>query len=82
MFFGRNWHNNTATLGGIELNVDLIFKIAGVGMVVAILNQLLSRAGRDEQALLTTIAGLLVVLLMLSKEIGNLFDTLKTIFDL
>lgn len=64
------------------MNVDLIFKIAGVGMVVAILNQLLSRAGRDEQALLTTIAGLLVVLLMLSKEIGNLFDTLKTIFDL
>ena len=64
------------------MNVDLIFKIAGVGMVVAILNQLLSRAGRDEQALLTTIAGLLVVLLMLSQEIGNLFDTLKTIFDL
>lgn len=64
------------------MNVDLIFKIAGVGMVVAILNQLLSRAGREEQALLTTIAGLLVVLLMLSQEIGNLFDTLKTIFDL
>ena len=64
------------------MNVDLIFKIAGVGMVVAILNQLLARAGRDEQALLTTIAGLLVVLLMLSQEIGNLFDTLKTIFDL
>ncbi len=64
------------------MNVDLIFKIAGVGMVVAILNQLLSRAGREEQALLTTIAGLLVVLLMLSQEIGNLFDTLKKIFDL
>ncbi len=64
------------------MNVDLIFKIAGVGMVVAILNQLLSRAGREEQALLTTIAGLLVVLVMLSQEIGNLFDTLKNIFDL
>ncbi len=64
------------------MNVDLIFKIAGVGMVVAVLNQLLTRAGREEQALLTTIAGLVVVLLILSQEIGNLFDTIKTIFDL
>lgn len=64
------------------MNVDLIFKIAGVGMVVAVLNQLLTRAGREEQALLTTIAGLVVVLLILSQEIGNLFDTIKSIFDL
>ncbi len=64
------------------MNVDLIFKIAGVGMVVAVLNQLLTRAGREEQALLTTIAGLVAVLLILSQEIGNLFDTIKTIFDL
>jgi len=64
------------------MNVDLIFKIAGVGMIVAVLNQLLTRAGREEQALLTTIAGLVVVLLILSQEIGNLFDTIKDIFDL
>ena len=64
------------------MNVDLIFKIAGVGMIVAVLNQLLTRAGREEQALLTTIAGLVVVLLILSQEIGNLFDTIKEIFDL
>ena len=64
------------------MNIDLIFKIAGVGMVVAVLNQLLTRAGREEQALLTTIAGLVVVLLILSQEIGNLFDTIKNIFNL
>lgn len=64
------------------MNVDLVFKIAGVGMIVAVLNQLLTRAGREEQALLTTIAGLVVVLLILSQEIGNLFDTIKNIFDL
>lgn len=63
------------------MNVDLIFKIAGIGMIVAILNQLLSRAGRDEQALLTTIAGLVAVLFILSQEIGNLFDTIKNIFN-
>lgn len=64
------------------MNIDLVFKIAGVGMIVAVLNQLLTRAGREEQALLTTIAGLVVVLLILSQEIGNLFDTIKNIFDL
>lgn len=64
------------------MNVDLIFKIAGIGMVVAVLNQLLTRAGREEQALLTTIAGLVVVLLILVQEIGNLFDYIKNIFEL
>lgn len=64
------------------MNVDLIFKIAGIGMVVAVLNQLLTRAGREEQALLTTIAGLVVVLLIVTQEIGKLFDTIKNIFDL
>ena len=62
------------------MDVDLIFKIAGVGIVVAVLNQLLMRSGREEQALLTTIAGLVVVLYVLTKEIGNLFDTIKQIF--
>ena len=64
------------------MNVDLICKIAGIGMVVAVLNQLLTRAGREEQALLTTIAGLVVVLLIVTQEIGKLFDTIKNIFDL
>ena len=64
------------------MNVDLIFKIAGIGMVVAVLNQLLTRAGREEQALLTTIAGLVVVLLILVHEIGNLLDFIKNIFEL
>ena len=64
------------------MNVDLIFKIAGIGMVVAVLNQLLTRAGREEQALLTTIAGLVVVILIVTQEIGKLFDTIKNNFDL
>ena len=64
------------------MDVDLIFKIAGVGIVVAVLNQLLMRSGREEQALLTTIAGLVVVLYVLTREIGNLFSTIKQIFGL
>ena len=64
------------------MNVDLIFKIAGVGIVVAVLNQLLIRSGREEQALLTTIAGLVTVLYVLAQEIGNLFDTIKQFFNL
>lgn len=64
------------------MNIDLIFKIAGIGIVVAVLGQLLSRSGRDEQALMVTIAGLVVVLFILTKEIGQLFETVKTIFGL
>lgn len=64
------------------MNVDLIFQIAGVGIVVAVLNQLLTRAGREEQALLTTIAGLIVVLFIITQEIGDLFSAVKSIFNL
>ena len=64
------------------MNVDLIFKIAAVGIIVAVLNQLLIRSGREEQALMTTLAGLLVVLLMLVPQIAELFDTIKDVFDL
>lgn len=64
------------------MDVDLIFKIAGIGIVVAVLNQLLIRSGREEQALLTTIAGLIVVLYVLTSEIGKLFETIKQIFGL
>lgn len=62
------------------MDVDLIFKIAGMGIIVAVLSQLLKRAERDEQALMITIAGLVVVMLMLVNEIANLFDTVKTVF--
>lgn len=64
------------------MNVDLIFQIAGVGIVVAVINQLLSRAGRDEQALLITIAGLVAVLFILTEQIGELFESVKRIFNL
>ena len=64
------------------MDVDLIFRIAGVGIVVAVLNQLLIRSVREEQALLTTIAGLVAVLYVLTKEIGNLFEVIKQIFNL
>lgn len=63
------------------MEVDLIFQIAGVGIIVSVLNQLLVRAGREEQALLTTIAGLVVVLVILTREIGELFETIKQIFN-
>ena len=64
------------------MNVDFIFKIAAIGIVVAVLNQLLQRSGREEQAMMTTIAGLIVVLMMIVTEISNLFDTIKRIFNL
>ncbi|MBR6337711.1 MAG: stage III sporulation protein AC [Ruminococcus sp.] len=64
------------------MEVDLIFKIAAIGIIVAVLNQLLKRAERDEQAMMTTLAGLIVVLLMIINEIANLFDTIKSVFGL
>ena len=62
--------------------VDLIFKVAAIGILVAVLNQLLVRSGREDQAMLTTLAGLVVVLFMVVEQISLLFDTIKTIFDL
>lgn len=64
------------------MNVDLIFKIAAVGILVAVLNLILVRSGRDEQALLTTLAGLIVVLMMLLQQISDLFDLIKSLFSL
>ncbi len=64
------------------MNVDLIFRIAAVGILVAVLNLLLSRSGREEQALMTTIAGLVVVLVVLLREISGLFDLIKSLFGL
>ncbi len=64
------------------MNVDLIFKIAAIGILVSVLNQVLSRSGRDEQATMTPLAGLVVVLMMVVQEISNLFDLVKNLFDL
>lgn len=64
------------------MDVNLIFKIAAIGIIVAILNQLLKRAERDEQATMTTLAGLIVVLMMIVNQIGSLFDTIKKVFGL
>ncbi len=60
----------------------MIFKIAAIGIIVAVLNQVLIRSGREEQAMMTTLAGLIVVLMMLIGEISNLFDTVKSVFGL
>lgn len=62
------------------MDVDLIFKIAAIGIIVAVLNQLLARSGREEQAMMVTIAGLVVVLMMLVQQISDLFDLIKTLF--
>lgn len=64
------------------MNVDLIFQIAGLGIIVAVLNQLLNRAGRDEMALLVTIAGLVAALVIVSREISDLFNMIKSMFNL
>ena len=60
----------------------MIFKIAAVGILVAVLNQLLIRSGREEQAMMTTLAGLVVVMMILVQEISGLFQLIKTLFDL
>ena len=64
------------------MDVDLIFKIAAVGILVAVLNQLLVRSGREEQAMMTTLAGLGVVMMMLVRQISDLFQLVKSLFGL
>ena len=64
------------------MDVDLIFKIAGIGIIVAVLNLVLKRAEREEQAIMTTLAGLIVVLMMIISSISDLFDTVKSVFGL
>lgn len=62
------------------MQVDLIFKIAAIGILVAVLNQLLIRSGREEQAMMTTLAGLIVVTMMIIQEISKLFSMMQTVF--
>ena len=64
------------------MEVDLIFKIAAIGIIVSILNQVLSRSGREEQATMTTLTGLVVVLMMVAQKIFDLFELVKRLFDL
>ncbi len=67
---------------GKKMDVNFIFKIAAIGIIVAVLNQLLTRSGREEYAMITTIAGLIVVLIMLVPQISGLFETIRNAFDL
>ena len=64
------------------MDIDLIFKIAAIGILVSVLNQVLTRSGRDEQATMTTLAGLVVVLMMVVQEISDLFQLVKDLFGL
>ncbi|HNX14692.1 MAG TPA: stage III sporulation protein AC [Oscillospiraceae bacterium] len=64
------------------MDINFIFKVAAIGIIVAVLHQILTRSGREEQAMLTTLAGLIVVLTMIVYEISNLFRTIKSLFGL
>ena len=67
---------------GRTMDIDLVFKIAAIGIIVAVLNQLLIRSGREDQAMMTTLAGLIVVLSMLVQQISDLFVNIKSLFNL
>ena len=64
------------------MDIDLVFKIAAIGIIVAVLNPLLIRSGREDQAMMTTLAGLIVVLSMLVQQISDLFVNIKSLFNL
>ena len=64
------------------MNIELLFKIAAVGILVAVLHQVLVREGREDQAMMTTLAGLVIVLTMVIKQISGLFDAVRTMFNL
>ena len=64
------------------MNIDLLFKIAGIGILNAVLHQILSKAGRDDQAMMTSLAGMIIVLTVVVKEISDLFETVRTVFKL
>lgn len=65
----------------MNMEIDLIFKIAAIGIIVSILNQVLTRSGREEQATMTSLAGLVVVLMILTQKIADLFDLVKNLFN-
>ena len=73
--------NCSGDLDDLTMDIDLIFKIAAIGIIVSSLNQVLSRSGREEQATMTTLAGLVVVLMILAQKIAELFELVKTLFQ-
>ena len=64
------------------MNIDFLFKIAGIGIIIAVLHQILSKAGREDQAMMTSLAGMIIVLTVIIKEISELFATVRTVFNL
>ena len=64
------------------MNIDLLFKIAGIGIIIAVLHQILAKAGREDQAMMVTLAGIVIVLTVVIKEINSLFLTVRTVFNL
>ena len=64
------------------MNIDLLFKIAGIGIIIAVIHQILSKAGREDQAKMVTLAGMVIVLTVVIKEISSLFQTVRTVFNL
>ena len=64
------------------MDIDLLFKIAGFGILVAVLNQVLTKAGREDQAMMTTLTGIVIVLMLVITQISNLFETVRTVFKL
>ena len=64
------------------MGIEIIFKIAAIGIITAVVNQVLKYAGKDEIATLTTLAGVIIVLLMLINMIGELFESIRTLFQL
>ena len=64
------------------MDIDLLFKIAGIGIIVAVLYQILNKAGREDQAMMTTLAGMIIVLTLVITEISDLFTTVRTVFNL
>ena len=66
----------------MTFDVSVLFRIAAIGIAIALLNQILTKAGREEQAMMTTLAGLIIVLTMVIKEVSSLFTTVRTMFDL
>ena len=73
---------STGDCSYLSMDIDLIFKIAAIGIIVSILNQVLSKSGREEQATMTTLTGLVVVLMIVAQKISELFELVKHLFDL
>lgn len=80
--FSRDKKSKNKQKGIDKMDINLLFKIAAIGILVAVLHQVLVRAGREDQAMMTTLAGLVIVLTMVIKEISGLFGTVRTIFNL